>query len=240
MLLSSRKSHAYIVRGGNAESAFVRELVVEMMGETERGKVMRGIHPDVRVVALEVNKNTNKLRAEITVEQIREAVYISTVAPNEAAVSVIVIENAHAMNTNAQNALLKTLEEPPAHLKLVLVSDEPGALLATVRSRCVTIDSGEAASAAPQRISELAEEYFEAVAQGDLALCEFSFELDKAERAELALLFPELRRLAAEKYRSGELSSGLSLCIAELAEAAAECFERNVAATHIAAILCNV
>jgi DNA polymerase-3 subunit delta' len=49
---------------------------------------------------------------------------------------VAVILEAHALNVNAQNALLKTVEEPPPRSLLLLVTHAPGSLLATVRSRC--------------------------------------------------------------------------------------------------------
>ena len=240
--MSNRESHACIVRGGNAESIFVRELIADMMGDASvhRSKVLRGIHPDVIVVTLEINKNTNKLRAEITVDQIREVVARMAVAPNEAAVSVLVIENAHTMNTSAQNALLKTLEEPPEHVKLILVTDEPGALLATVRSRCVVLNSGEKPDDAPERITELAEEYLTAARGGELALCELSFTLDKSERADIALLLTELPQLAAEWFRAAELTPELTLEIAEKVKTAQEYFERNVATSHITALLCNL
>jgi hypothetical protein len=211
-----------------------------MLGEPHRSKVLRGIHPDVTIVTFEDNKNTGKLRTEITVDQIRDAIFTSSVAPNEAAYSVIVIDPADAMNAPAQNALLKTLEEPPEHVKLILVTDEPGALLATVRSRCVLLNSDAEDEDAPERIADLAEAYFDAVTRGEAALCEFSFELDKTEKADLSLLLPELTRLAVEMYRDGALSRELTLRIAELVKTAERFLSQNVAAVHIAALLCNI
>ena len=52
---------------------------------------------------------------------------------------VFVIEQAELMNPQAQNALLKTLEEPAGRTLIVLLTDQPGALLATIRSRCQTV-----------------------------------------------------------------------------------------------------
>ncbi|MDR0838191.1 MAG: hypothetical protein LBN99_00950 [Oscillospiraceae bacterium] len=243
---NDRLSHAYIVRGGDAASPFTRELIAKMLGETHRDKVFRGIHPDVTVVTFEINKNTGKLRTEIIVDQIRDAVFASSVAPNEAEFSVIVVENAHAMNINAQNALLKTLEEPPRHVKLILVTSEPGALLPTVRSRCVLVDSGETGDAVPERIRELAERYLDALARGDTALCEFSFELDDTDKADFALFLPEARRLAAALLRK-YAETGASPVpprtlsrIAELTREAETYLEQNVNVTHIAALVCTL
>jgi len=238
--LSNRTSHAYIVLGGSAESAFTQDLIVEMLGETHRDKVERGFHPDVHVVALEINKNTNKLRTEITVDQIREVLFMSAVLPNEAERTVIVVETAHLMNANAQNALLKTLEEPPPHVRMILVTDAPNALLATVRSRCVTIDSASAEAAVPPHVTELAEGYFDALAQGGAAIVELSFTLDKTERGDLAALFSELLRLAAARYRAGKLADDAALAVRERVRRARELAEHNVAASVIAAVLTNV
>lgn len=52
---------------------------------------------------------------------------------------IALIESAHQMNANAANALLKTLEEPPEHTLIILVSDKPQKLPATVRSRCQSV-----------------------------------------------------------------------------------------------------
>jgi len=62
--------------------------------------------------------------------------------PVEGRHRVAVIEGAHRMNEDAQNALLKTLEEPPAGATLILCADEPERLLPTVRSRTVTLRLG--------------------------------------------------------------------------------------------------
>ena len=59
--------------------------------------------------------------------------------PFEGRRRVVVIDEAHAMYPNAEHALLKTLEEPPPSLVLVLVTPRPAALLATTRSRCQSL-----------------------------------------------------------------------------------------------------
>jgi DNA polymerase-3 subunit delta' len=62
--------------------------------------------------------------------------------PVEGRHRVAVIEGAHRMNEDAQNALLKTLEEPPAGATIILCADEPERLLRTVRSRAATLRLG--------------------------------------------------------------------------------------------------
>lgn len=90
-------------------------------------------HPDVLCVAPE------KPGHAIKVDQIRDMtqfIYQSGLGQQR---RVILIAPADAMNLNASNALLKTLEEPPPHSHLLLVSDQPGRLPATVSSRCQRI-----------------------------------------------------------------------------------------------------
>ena len=75
------------------------------------------------------------------VEEVRERVIrAAAYRPYEGGKRVFVIEAAEAMRDESQNALLKTLEEPPAFVHLILLSSEPEALLETIASRCQPID----------------------------------------------------------------------------------------------------
>ena len=91
-------------------------------------RINSGNHPDVIVEEPE--------RGMIRIEQIRGLQNFFRFAPVEGRYRVIVINDAHLMNRQAQNALLKTLEEPPPGRILILVSAKPSLLLPTVRSRC--------------------------------------------------------------------------------------------------------
>lgn len=82
------------------------------------------------------------LRSFIVVAQIREVTRNASSAPRQGRARVFVIDPADRMNAEAQNALLKTLEEPPGRSVLVLVAARPHALLATVRSRCLRVPFG--------------------------------------------------------------------------------------------------
>lgn len=73
---------------------------------------------------------------DIRIEQIRRAQEWAAIATHRGGLRVIVVYPAEAMNGPAANALLKTLEEPPADTVFLLVSDRPDRLLPTVRSRC--------------------------------------------------------------------------------------------------------
>jgi DNA polymerase III subunit delta' len=92
-------------------------------------KIERRLHPDVVVVAPEEG-------ASIRIEQVRDVVGQTAYRPFEGRSRVVVFDNADLMGDDAQNALLKTLEEPPGRNVFVLVTARPGVLLDTIRSRC--------------------------------------------------------------------------------------------------------
>ena len=87
------------------------------------------MHPDTLV--LEPGDN-----GSIKIEQVREAIERTGYRPFEGRRRVVVIDEADALVPQAQNALLKTLEEPPPSSVFVLVTARPDVLLPTVRSRC--------------------------------------------------------------------------------------------------------
>ncbi|HTK38185.1 MAG TPA: DNA polymerase III subunit, partial [Pyrinomonadaceae bacterium] len=97
----------------------------------EHEKVILSSHPDVGMVI--------PYRRNVPVDAIRDLESAANFRPFEATVRFFIIENAERMNANASNALLKTLEEPPATTYIVLVTSRPDALLQTIRSRCQTI-----------------------------------------------------------------------------------------------------
>jgi DNA polymerase-3 subunit delta' len=106
-----------------------------------------GTHPDRVLVTLEENPKTHKLRAEIVIDQIRALSARLAMASQRGGWQVAVIDPAEAMNPAAQNALLKTLEEPTPSSLIVLVSDRPWRLSATVRSRCQRVEIATPAAA---------------------------------------------------------------------------------------------
>jgi DNA polymerase-3 subunit delta' len=104
-------------------------------------RIARGVHPDILLV--EPGDN-----GTIRIEQVRELVDRANYRPFEGRRRVVIVDEADALVPAAQNALLKTLEEPPASSVFILVTSRPDMLLATVRSRCVRLTF--AASAEPE------------------------------------------------------------------------------------------
>jgi DNA polymerase-3 subunit delta' len=95
-----------------------------------------GAHPDRHFITFEEHPRTGDPRREIVVEQIRRLIASLYLTNTISARKVALIHPVEAMNTHAANALLKTLEEPPGDANLILVSDDPLRLPATIRSRC--------------------------------------------------------------------------------------------------------
>lgn len=88
-------------------------------------------HPDIKIIRPEEN--------EIKIEHVRDIVEMLSLKALSAAHRVVIIDDAEAMNSNAANAFLKTLEEPPQNSLIILVSGAPDSLPDTVRSRCLAV-----------------------------------------------------------------------------------------------------
>jgi DNA polymerase-3 subunit delta' len=115
---------------GWGERELANWVALELLGIEGDRDAATLAHPDLRWLEPE--------GAVIKVDAVRELVEFAHGTPQAGPRKVAVVAQAHFLNRNAANALLKTLEEPPAGTHLVLSSCHPGRLLPTVRSRCQT------------------------------------------------------------------------------------------------------
>jgi DNA polymerase III subunit delta' len=99
-------------------------------------QVALGVHPDFTYISRQAG------RTDVLIEQVRSLIEQLGIRPSRAAARVAIIDDADALNIPAQNALLKTLEEPPGHAIIFLVAQSERSLLETVRSRLRAVRFG--------------------------------------------------------------------------------------------------
>jgi len=141
---TQRMAHAYLLGGpeGIGKYRFARALAAlrfcrepvagQPCGTCKACRLWQaGSHPDYLLVEPE------KAGGAIKIEQVREiSEFVHTTASYAGSARVIVLAPAEALGAGAANALLKNLEEPPGDSLFLLISHVPGAVLATIRSRC--------------------------------------------------------------------------------------------------------
>lgn len=132
-------SHAYLVEGpkGIGKTSFALAAACTMFCRGANKpclacpscrKVLEGRHPDVHIIKPEKNL--------LKVDQVRDVLSTIYETPYEGGAKVYILCDFHLANEQAQNALLKTLEEPPASVVFFLLAENAQMLLPTVRSRC--------------------------------------------------------------------------------------------------------
>lgn len=147
-----RLSHAYLLTGppGVGKMLLAVELaqMVNCLGEErpcgqcgQCQRIASGLHADVRVVAVETQTETEgRSRTVITIGQVREVQREASLKPFEGRCRVFIFDGAEYMREDAANCLLKTLEEPPDQVMLVLLASDASTLLPTILSRCQCLD----------------------------------------------------------------------------------------------------
>lgn len=163
--------HAYLFSGPrgaptyDAAIALAMALCCEALDLRRRGeacgecdacaKIATGIHPDVVTL---VREGAAQI---VPIESVRNQVIARMgMPPHEGEVRVFIVEEATSMAPPAANALLKTLEEPPARTLFVLCTSAPDQLLPTIRSRCQRVrfagGNAVASDADPARLEKIA------------------------------------------------------------------------------------
>lgn len=99
-------------------------------------RILAGSEPGLLPIRRGADEKTGRLRAQITVDEVRKLRDFFGLSAAEGGRRVVIVDAADELNPNAANGLLKLLEEPPAGALLLLVAHRPAALLPTIRSRC--------------------------------------------------------------------------------------------------------
>ncbi len=145
-IASHKVSHAYILTGEKGmgkkslADAFALSLLCEKRGGGEPclechacRQVLSGNHPDLIYVMHEKS-------ASIGVEDIRSQINQTIeIRPYNGGYKIYIVDEAEKMTVQAQNALLKTIEEPPSYAVILLLSTNEDAFLPTIQSRCVQL-----------------------------------------------------------------------------------------------------
>lgn len=142
-LATNKIAHAYLFCGprGTGKTTMAKLFAKALNCEEGIGKqcnkcsncleVIEGSHPDV----VEIDAASNN-----GVEQVRDLIDQVNYLPIKGRYKVYIIDEVHMMSNSAFNALLKTLEEPPAHVIFILATTEPHNILPTILSRCQRYD----------------------------------------------------------------------------------------------------
>ncbi len=150
-LKSGRMHHAWLLAGpkGLGKATLAYRFARAALGARRIGarpfdvdpedtiarRISASAHPDLFILRRGLN-DRGRPRREIAVDDARELGQFFSLAPSEGGMRVAIIDAVDDLNRNAANAILKTLEEPPARSVLLLVCNAPGAILPTIRSRC--------------------------------------------------------------------------------------------------------
>ncbi len=99
-------------------------------------QVAAASHPDLLGIERPIDPKQGRRTGDLPVDQVRRIAPFLHLTASGGGWRIVVVDDADRMNRNSANAILKILEEPPRRTVLILVSDQPGALLPTLRSRC--------------------------------------------------------------------------------------------------------
>lgn len=129
---SGKLAHAYLVEGAPGSGRFLLSTILCALlsgNLRDAERIKSGLCPDIHII------ETPPARRTIGIDQIRALRSAASVKPSELDFQAFIIRNAHLMTVQAQNALLKLLEEPPGQIYFLLLCDNASSLLTTVRSR---------------------------------------------------------------------------------------------------------
>lgn len=109
-------------------------------GTTATRLIAARAHPGLLVIRRTADTKTKRVSSVIRVDEVRRLKSFLQLTANEGSWRVVIVDPADDLNPSSANALLKSLEEPPARTLFMLVTSQPGALLPTILSRCRRLD----------------------------------------------------------------------------------------------------
>lgn len=140
---SGKHSHAYIIEGadGSGKLTLARAISATLICGADKvcfacpscKRIMSGVHQDVKEISPEENKSV------ISIEQMRSVISDAYIKPAECDKKIFIIDGAHKTKSEAQNALLQILEEPPKNVIIFLLVPSRNLLLPTIKSRALTL-----------------------------------------------------------------------------------------------------
>lgn len=103
-------------------------------------KVASGGHSDLMTVERAYDEKKQRFKGNVDVDSVRKITPFMRMTASQGGWRIVLVDDADTMNRNAQNAVLKILEEPPAHALIILVCHRAGAMIPTIRSRARLIN----------------------------------------------------------------------------------------------------
>lgn len=152
---SGRLHHAWLLTGpeGIGKASFALAAATRLLAEAAgppvslpgletpethpvANYIRAGSHPDLRILTRLTKERSEDLARSISIDQVRSLQSLFATTPSLSSRRIVIIDAIDDLERPAANALLKSLEEPPAGTLFFLVSHAPGRLLPTIRSRC--------------------------------------------------------------------------------------------------------
>lgn len=142
-------SHAYIINGekSSGKSMLAKAFAMAIMCEAGGSepclqcesckKIINNCNPDVINLVRDKKKKTDSIGIDEIRQQVISSIYDRPYSGDH---KVYIIDDADKMNIQAQNAILKTLEEPPSYAVLILITTNAARLLPTIISRCIVLN----------------------------------------------------------------------------------------------------
>lgn len=192
------------------------------------------IHPDIRITAPEDGKKS------IVVGQIRNLREEAYIRPHTAPRRVFVIDQADTMNDQAQNALLKVLEEPPGPALFLLLAESAAAMLSTVRSRCTILSLAPTTQDGTDTLTKAAGQFLSYFSKGEelqmlTVLAPFS-----SKRTETDRLFKALKLACRDQMRASLSSPAKVRRFSRLYDVLADCEEALVTNINLNLLFCSL